>query len=184
MGDFQAFSYSCIFPQSRSAQSEVVMSQHVKLYKHLPRRVLISMRLSGTKKFQLFPRSFSLWDGATCLKFNSVCCPLVGIFLNKELNWLNHAACFVFLFREVNWLHFLSCCVLSFSELLHSLDVCGNDPVAIAQCFVDKVRGKVLFKVMKAISALLETKPWFGLCFLRVKTLKYTPSIAPTTPSK
>lgn len=29
-----------------------------------------------------------------------------------------------------------------FSELLQSLDMCDNDPVAIAQCFVDKVSGK------------------------------------------
>ena len=32
---------------------------------------------------------------------------------------------------------------MCFSELLQSLDMCENDPVAIARCFVDKVRGAV-----------------------------------------
>lgn len=42
----------------------------------------------------------------------------------------------------------LCCFVLHFSELLQSLDMCENDPVAIARCFVDKVRGTILLKQM------------------------------------
>lgn len=39
--------------------------------------------------------------------------------------------------------HFVVICI-SFSELLQSLDMCDSDPVAIAQCFVDKVSGLIL----------------------------------------
>lgn len=38
---------------------------------------------------------------------------------------------------------------MHFSELLQSLDMCENDPVAIARCFVDKVRGTVLFDLQR-----------------------------------
>lgn len=51
----------------------------------------------------------------------SVCCPLVAPLVNS----------IIFLPR--------------FSELLQSLDMCENDPVAIARCFVDQVRDKVHF---------------------------------------
>lgn len=56
-------------------------------------------------------------------KFNNVCCPLVAPLLAPLVNSM------IFLPR--------------FSELLQSLDMCENDPVAIARCFVDKVRVKI-----------------------------------------
>lgn len=33
--------------------------------------------------------------------------------------------------------------LIYFSELLQCLDMCENDPVAIAHCFVDKVRKSI-----------------------------------------
>lgn len=73
-------------------------------------------------------------------------------------------------------------CVFFFScsELLHSLDMCENDPVAIAQCFVEKVREESWPKE----ESKTETKLLRAFCLLRATTLKYTHSIAPTIPSK
>lgn len=84
------------------------------------------------------------------LMFNSVCCPLVVIFLNKvKAQRRLKKYCVDSLNTCPPWtLHLpsrpLCCCVLYFSELLQTLDMCENDPVAVARCFVDKVRGKVL----------------------------------------
>lgn len=39
-------------------------------------------------------------------------------------------------------LYFCFYVIICFSELLQSLDMCDNDPVAIAQSFVDKVSRK------------------------------------------
>lgn len=60
------------------------------------------------------------------LKINSVCCPLVVTPLLRA-----------FIVADSDFV-FTPC----FSELLQSLDMCDNDPVAIAQCFVNKVSGK------------------------------------------
>lgn len=90
---------------------------------------------------------------ATWLMFGGACCPPVVTFIHKWTNLgqgRNERHCVVLIY----WILFLPtpinhprfpthCFVLYSSELLHSLDMCENDPVAIAQCFVDKVRGKV-----------------------------------------
>lgn len=47
---------------------------------------------------------------------------------------------YIFHFKWINT-EIFNCDVLHFSELLQSLDMCENDPVAIARCFVDKVSG-------------------------------------------
>lgn len=90
--------------------------------------------------------SWASWH-ATWLTFDGACCPPVVTFIHKgtnlsqgrsERHWI------LFLHTPINHPRILThCFVLYSSELLHSLDMCENDPVAIAQCFVDKVRGKV-----------------------------------------
>lgn len=83
--------------------------------------------------------------------FNSVCCPLLVKFLTRS-----HISVEAEMRHNDLLIHrsyslsvgftssssFSSSCVLQSSELLQALDMCGNDPVAIARCFVDKVRGK------------------------------------------
>lgn len=75
-------------------------------------------------------------------------------------------------------------CVLHFSELLQSLEMCENDPVAIALCFVDKVSVTICLAVISASRITTVLMSLSIYCVPRVKTLKSTPSIAPTIPSK
>lgn len=106
------------------------------------------------------------------LQINSVCCPLVVTTLSASQGFYRLLTDSGFVFTPC------------FSELLQSLDMCDNDPVAIAQCFVDKVSG-TFSCWLKIASRRINEPPFFLLFFFppRVNTFKYTLSIAPTIPS-